>query len=146
MAGNYRGAPYLGLKNYEVIIAGNPGMPALVVAAEMTRFEADMKLAVENFDLAFQKAKADGKEAIVTYQFAIIAANFLVRFLEIHPYANGNGHMGRLIVWVLLGRFGFWPKAWPLDERPSYNDLIAQYRKKIKGPLEKFILQCVAGT
>jgi Fic family protein len=43
-------------------------------------------------------------------------------FVTIHPYANGNGHAARLVVWALLLRYGFQPTGWPVDPRPIPAD------------------------
>jgi len=45
----------------------------------------------------------------------IFACSIFVTFLQIHPYANGNGHAARLVVWAILGRYGYWPKSWPIE-------------------------------
>jgi Fic family protein len=60
-----------------------------------------------------------------------LAAHVFVAFLTIHPYANGNGHAARLIVWSVFGRYGHWPKNWPVEPRPtdpSYLQLIVLHR------------------
>ena len=75
----------------------------------------------------------------------LLAAAF-VYFLEIHPYANGNGHMGRLILIAGLRRQGLFIVGWPLHPRPAdppYSDAIKQYRSGNRAPLERFILSCM---
>ncbi len=70
-------------------------------------------------------------------------------FLRIHPFANGNGHAGRLIVWSLLGRFGHWPRKWPVEPRPDdppYTELIKRYRDGDRVPLEAFMLKSLIPT
>jgi len=73
------------------------------------------------------------------------ACRVLVEFLRVHPYANGNGHMGRWIVWLILAKFGYWPKKWPLDTSPPYGRLIELHRDGDTLQLETFVLDCVAG-
>ena len=63
-------------------------------------------------------------------------------FLRVHPYANGNGHSARLMIWCVLGRYGHWPRRWTVEPRPPdppYSDLIRRYRDGDKNPLELFV-------
>ena len=73
------------------------------------------------------------------------STRILVEFLRIHPYANGNGHLGRFIVIALLARYNLWPKKWPLDASPNYHDEIFRYRNGDREPLERFILKALLG-
>lgn len=80
----------------------------------------------------------------------IFACKVFEIVLRVHPYANGNGHAARFIVWAILGRYGFWPRswAWPLDPRPSdppYSRIIFEYRNGNRQPLEEFVLRSVTG-
>jgi len=73
-----------------------------------------------------------------------IAARLFCDFLTIHPYANGNGHTGRFLVWLVLGRFGYWPKKWHLHPRPNlpgydYSKAIADARSGSPEALEEMI-------
>ena len=77
------------------------------------------------------------------YYVVTFACRVLVEFLRIHPYANGNGHIGRFIVWLILARFGYWPKQWPLNASPPYHELLKTYRDGDPLPLEEFVLQCL---
>lgn len=65
-------------------------------------------------------------------------------FLRIHPYANGNGHLARTIVWMILARYGFWPKDWPVEPRstdPGYIPALIQFRDGDREPLIEFMLK-----
>jgi hypothetical protein len=65
-------------------------------------------------------------------------------FLEIHPYINGNGHMGRFIIIALLGRYGFWMKDWEIHQRPKepeYSECIKLHRDGQVTFLQRLILQ-----
>ena len=82
------------------------------------------------------------------YYLVTFACRILVEFMRVHPYANGNGHMGRLVVSSILGVFGIWPKKWPLNDRPPdppYSALLSAHRDGHKEHLEKFVLQCIIG-
>jgi Fic family protein len=72
-----------------------------------------------------------------------LASRAFVEFLTVHPYANGNGHAARLIVWSILGRYGYWPDRWTVEPRPDppYLELIVLYRNGNALPLESHILQ-----
>ena len=72
-----------------------------------------------------------------------VAAALLVYFMEIHPYADGNGHMGRFLLLGILARYNLFPAKFPLHPRPAppYVDLIPVYRQGNKMPLILYILQ-----
>ena len=89
---------------------------------------------------------------LARHQKLIYTVTFACRVFEIvlrvHPYANGNGHAARFIVWAILGRYGFWPRSWPLDPRPPdppYSRLISEYRSGNHQPLEEFVIRAVIG-
>ncbi len=77
--------------------------------------------------------------------FAIaLACRLFVRFLTIHPYANGNGHIARFLLTGLLKRQGYRLKAFPIEPRPAdppYSDLIKLYRDGKVEPFERYILE-----
>ena len=64
---------------------------------------------------ALWQGGADGGE-----QAALDAlAEFLARFFLIHPFADGNGHVGRLLAVLLAGRLGLAAgPGWTLAHRP----------------------------
>jgi len=72
-----------------------------------------------------------------------VCCRALEHFLRIHPYANGNGHAARFLVWAILWRYGYWTRRWPLDGSPPYHALLSRYRDGDVEPLEKFLLACV---
>jgi Fic family protein len=80
--------------------------------------------------------------------FAVVfACRVFETFLRVHPFANGNGHAARFLIWAILGRYGYWPTNWPIEPRPPdppYTNLIMMHRNGNREPLERFVLQCIA--
>jgi hypothetical protein len=73
-----------------------------------------------------------------------LACQVFVVFLTVNPYVNGNGHAGRFIVWSIMGRYGHWPRRWPVDPsppNPPYVELIARCRDGDPVPLERHLLE-----
>ncbi|MFJ1472330.1 Fic family protein [Massilia orientalis] len=140
LAGNYRGSAFPCLRDYKVGVLGDRrvGTPPHNVAFEMQLFEAQLQLVIKAFAQDVQKAGKFDQKLLLA--FIDILAKFLVYFFAIHPYANGNGHSGRLMVLVLLKRFNLDPKSWPLDQSPSYGDAIRAHRDGKPGLLRNFIL------
>jgi hypothetical protein len=75
-----------------------------------------------------------------------VAARAFQEFLTVHPYADGNGHMGRFIVWVVLMRYGYRPTRWTIEPRPSvagYGQAISRARRGGPQALEAVILDAL---
>jgi len=147
-AGHYRGENFKCLRFYPVAVQGDPRVGAYPASVNflMKELSAELRaglLALDGNVLLPVKDK-------LRYAIAI-ACNVFVHFLTIHPYANGNGHAGRLIVWCILGRYGYWPQQWPVDPRPDppppnppYIELIARYRNGDREPLESYMVQILS--
>jgi len=72
-----------------------------------------------------------------------LACHAFVAFLTVHPYADGNGHTARALLWVLLMRFGYVPSEWTIDPRPGvpeYGTMIAEHRRGKPDLLEQYVL------
>jgi hypothetical protein len=72
--------------------------------------------------------------AMKLYSAALVGCRVLEWFLRIHPFANGNGHVARLMVTAILGRYGYWPRRWTIDPNPQgalpyYDDYAAAFRE-----------------
>lgn len=145
-AGHYRGEKMRCLKFLRVMVGSDSrvGVPPDRVAPDMSNL-ADHIIRAGYSALArghaIPVARLPDEEKL--YYVVTFACRVLVEFLRIHPYANGNGHMGRFIVWVILAKFGYWPKRWPLHQSPPYHDLIKTYRDGDLTQLEGFVLQCL---
>lgn len=150
-AGNYRGSEFRCLRHYEVGIKSDDlvGTRASLVAVQMTVFVTTTLSAIGAHDAAAKLPNAQ-LPAKDRFQYLVwTICEILCEFLRIHPYANGNGHVSRLIVWVILARFGYWPKRWPFEERPPdppYSGCLSAYRRGNKAPLEDFVYKCIKGT
>lgn len=143
-AGHYRGEDYRCLKYYRVQIQGDPmvGYDPELVLGEMQQLETTIRDAIAALDKFVQPSRS---RPACLIQITRVAARVFELFLRIHPYANGNGHMGRLIVCALFGRYGFWMNRWTVEPRPQdppYSSSIAAYRRGYVADLEKFLLEC----
>jgi hypothetical protein len=138
-AGHYRGEDFFYLRKYEVQVAGYYGCPAVFVEPKMTTFEEEIKCALAQIDLL--QANTQMCLASKLHRIAELSAALFVRFLSIHPYADGNGHMSRFMIVGLFGRAGNWRIKVPVHPRPGpLAPLIAQYRLGNRKPLEHYIM------
>lgn len=147
LAGNFRGDNFPSLALYRVKIDSEPrvGVPPELVQAYMGAFELKFEKALADFVAAINSAGPITSAAVLLVDLVELLCEMLVIFFTIHPYANGNGHAGRLMVWVLLARHGFAPIAWPLHKSPAYGAAIHSFRNGHKRELNEFILQSVIG-
>ena len=78
-----------------------------------------------------------------------VACSIFDMFLRIHPYANGNGHIARLILTAILLRYGHRPKKLPVHPKPPahspYSSAIAAYQSGNPLPLQEYIVDGIIG-
>lgn len=146
-AGNYRGDQrFKCLKNYFVGIG--PADPTVgAQPADVERDLANLQKGIEGFLSAIDSASQTLDAASRLYYVVDGICYILAEFLRIHPYADGNGHMSRFIVWALLLRLGITPLAWPLEQRPPdppYGPCLTLYRQGHRDHLRRFMLSCIA--
>lgn len=139
-AGHYRGEPFRCLRYYPVAIRDDPRVGARPesVGFWIRELNAEIRSGLMELDANVLLTREQRLQYIVA-----LACRAFVFFLTIHPYANGNGHAGRLIVWSVLGRYGHWPRRWPIDPRPPdppYSQLITRCRDGDPVPLESYLL------
>jgi fido (protein-threonine AMPylation protein) len=145
-AGNYRGSNLPCLQAFPVGVPGDSrvGAPPSVVQGAMDMLGMSLDSAIQSLDQF--AASADGVATEVLLRSVRIAARLFHEFLTIHPYANGNGHMARFLVWLVLLRYGQRPHRWPIEPRPSspaYVPAIYAARRGSPSDLEKLILQSI---
>ena len=148
-AGHYRGEEFPCLRDYEVKIDADPlvGEKAQLVPLSMFRLSEKLQMAAALLDVEMHRhpVPLTSREFIV--KIVQTVTFFFVAFLTIHPYANGNGHMARLILVLLLNRFGVRAPEFSIHPRPmepSYSDAIYRYRRNDTRPLEMLLLKSLA--
>lgn len=147
-AGHYRGEPFRCLLEYEVGILDDPrvGSPPWAVLSLMRELSKTIGDGLAALDREHQRPQDQISREEKLYSTVALACNVFEHFLRIHPFANGNGHTARFVIWAILGRFGYWPVRWPVEPRPPnppYVDLIRAYRNGNRVPLERHILGCL---
>lgn len=144
-AGHYRGEDFRCLDTYRVVIRQDPrvGHPPALVPRNMERLSQDIERAIAKLDLRVPEGGNLLADVNTFLGYARVATAIFVYFLEIHPYANGNGHMARAILLLLFARHEVYPKGWKIDPRPAdppYSNLISMYRNGDRDPLVNFII------
>jgi len=150
-AGNYRGSPHRCLQYYPVGVPADPrvGIAPTQVPNAMRRFHSDLSSALGVLDRTHQIPNAQISRELKLFYTVVVCARVFVDLLTIHPYANGNGHIARLLIWSILGTFGWWPNRWPVEPRtkdPAYLTAILAYRNGNPQIMEQFILSCIAAA
>jgi fido (protein-threonine AMPylation protein) len=154
LAGNYRGSDFPCLFEREISIGttvnGKPlilhdGSPPDKVAAEMEEFHADLLVAIGEMEAAKALLPKPLTDRVYLTTVSEIAANFLQLIFTIHPYVNGNGHIGRILVSFILLKLGIKPRRWTLDIRPQYDTAVQMHRMGYPHDLTNLILKAIAG-
>lgn len=148
-AGNYRGESFRCLRYYEVMIESDPrvGESAAHVANRMAALAGLIERGLRKLD-QLHAASSSTPDALRILEAVTLACDVFVSFLTIHPYANGNGHVARLILWAILGRHGYWPIGWRVEPRPDdppYSSFIERYRSGQRAPLQQWVLRFIIG-
>lgn len=73
-----------------------------------------------------------------------VAARFHGFFEHLHPFRDGNGRLGRLLVNFILLRAGFPVLIIPIDKRAAYIDCLRLFRKESQEFLIDFFYQTAA--
>ena len=150
-AGHYRGVNFPCLVDYVVVIPADPmvGLHYGNVQAAMFDLGQVLVEATTALDAAFATPNATLSPKMKLYFAVVATARAFQELLTIHPYANGNGHVARFLVWLLLGRYGYWPESWTIDPRPNatnYSAAISGHRRGATNDLERLILESIVGA
>jgi fido (protein-threonine AMPylation protein) len=141
-AGRYRGEDENCLKHMQVGIPGTDvGYHPLVVLDSMDILKSSMMTGFSQLDRVFDSDKEENEKLLYLVKFA---CDIFVQFLKIHPYVNGNGHIGRFIVIAILGKYGYWMSIWNIEPRPldpPYTEYIVRYRQGDIDPLMTYMLR-----
>ena len=74
-------------------------------------------------------------------------AKYMKRLLDIHPFTDGNGRTGRLLMNYLLIRDGYSAVSISPDRKEAYvKALIEAQTRKNPDPFIELIAQCVLDT
>lgn len=138
LAGNYRGSDYACLKHRNVAMGRRRGAPCEQVASRMASFHTDVRAVLAALDSLHRRLglHAEFREALIRYVALVVS-----QFQDIHPYADGNGHVARLLVWVIMGHFFMVPRSWWLHENPGtdWDERVALHQRGHTAPLEDFL-------
>ncbi|CAN5905695.1 hypothetical protein BH11MYX2_BH11MYX2_35120 [soil metagenome] len=146
-AGHYRGEPLRCLDTYEVEVPADPmvGVLAEDVATDVASLAGELTSGMEKADAIHADTTLNEDERVV--EVVAIACDVFVRFLTIHPFANGNGHAARFLIWAFLGRYDLWADAWTIEPRPGhqhYSNGIYLHRRNSKSRLIAAVLASLA--
>lgn len=144
-AGHYRGEDFERLKDYNVYIPSDNavGVKAHEVIACMEQLSTFIN------DLPAQHAARTREQLPVRKLVTTVGlvCTVMVEFFTIHPYANGNGHIGRYITWALLAKFGHPPKRWEVNntfgDKAIYSESIKLFRSGDRLPLVRFVMSSI---
>ncbi|QBH18633.1 hypothetical protein EYC51_03490 [Alcaligenes faecalis] len=144
-AGNYRGASVGFLRIYDVGVGKYPGAQAHLVEALMEVFAHEIHRLLDDFNRVIINSAINAEQRLLNY--CALLSKIFTKFLVIHPYANGNGHMARLIAWILLQKQGLASDFWSVADRPGtprgvpLDECIVLFREGNLKPLMMYFLK-----
>jgi fido (protein-threonine AMPylation protein) len=145
-AGNMRGIyPDMPCLAANVEVGGVRGSEFAQVAADVEKLDK----IVETFMAETEKRIDAGWEGPPLVDFIIECTAIVVaRFIQIHPYLNGNGRISRLIANALLFRFGLGINNVRFDPRPEapYSTASAYAMTGRADWMKVFLRRAVAAT
>ena len=75
-----------------------------------------------------------------------LATEFHARFEAIHPFEDGNGRTGRVLLNAILLEYGYPPLIIRKTARVAYFSSLEVFDKGYKGKLERFLLDKIKRT
>lgn len=143
LAGNYRGAAYPQLVDRPVYIYGFECGHFSQIDHLMQDFHQRLIADVQRIRHYFKQSSLDVAQKIVV--FSQFVSHFFVRFLSIHPYANGNGHISRLLVWCIFNFSSIKCQFWSVPDRNLNppDRYVGYFRNGVKDPLIKAFAELI---
>jgi fido (protein-threonine AMPylation protein) len=107
-AGHYRGEDFTCLKSFRVHVPSDPmvGHPPDRGSDDMIVFASDFEGVVADGDIVWSANAQVISPAEKLYRVVQLGVALFVYLLQIHPFANGNGHMARFFLIAFLSRYG----------------------------------------
>jgi fido (protein-threonine AMPylation protein) len=143
-AGNFRQVdttrPCLGI---DVWVAGVDGEHFARVPQEVATLFERLRKELNSLEYSWPEL-TPGQRVI---RLSIVLGRVVGRFIQIHPFVNGNGRTSRLLwAWGLL-RFGVPPqiRVRQHPEQPNYNSIMADAMRGDFNHLSLFILEHLMG-
>lgn len=138
LAGNYRGSEHSCLRLRVVGMGQRIGASPADVARLMGTFHASTLVALGYLTGRIGR-KPDHAEAYL--ELARFVADVISNFQDIHPYADGNGHIGRLLAWVVMGHYNLAPAALDIHENPGWDADVASHQEGNPQPLVRILME-----
>jgi fido (protein-threonine AMPylation protein) len=145
-AGNFRcqdnSRPCLGVQVY---VGGQPGSAFHVVESDMTAYSGNLQTFVQQTDAYFSAQPSFANRVSASLQ---LAAWGVGRFVQIHPFLNGNGRVSRLLANYFFVRYGFQFTPFHNIARPG-GDYVAAMSSCMTGdfnPLYRYLVLLLASS
>lgn len=144
-AGNVRRAD----KNYpclgrDVAVVGIPGTRYARVPQELNALLADLRTRAQSLELRWHRMSCDARAK----EIGLLIGVTIGRFIQVHPFINGNGRTSRLLWQAILYRFGIPPQYGVFNHPPdpSYDDMMAAAMVGDYGPCVVAVLNAVSAS
>ncbi len=116
-AGNYRSAnPARPCLAQQVHIGPYTGLDYHLVSAEMRKFSGQMRTYIAQTDAYLRRAPSVMNKTASCLQ---LAAWTVGRFIQVHPFLNGNGRISRLLANYMFVRYGLGLAHFDILPRPA---------------------------
>jgi fido (protein-threonine AMPylation protein) len=119
------------LKDHDPLRPGLPALPSSLVRAELAAWAVDVNRTLDRMP------HPDGKHIIEDL------SGLHASFERIHPFPDGNGRVGRLVLTHLLVRTGYPPAIIEKAERKSYLKALERADGGDCGPLAELLARSV---
>lgn len=86
-----------------------------------------------------QRKAQESDESAYILNLIYFSALILYKFLMIHPYVDGNGHISRFIVCGILIPIGLFPQNWTIHPRPL-KDYIKVMKESSENNLDRLVM------